>query len=59
MAWVVPMYFGIGAFFGLLWVCIFVGSCAKRQVEAQMAARKQEGSTKPMAYIDVDVKDIN
>jgi hypothetical protein len=38
IGWVIPTCFGIGAFFGVLWIFVF-GPCAKRNVEKWMAAK--------------------
>lgn len=40
IAWVIPACFGVGAFFGLLWIFIF-GPCAKRSVIARQAVRDE------------------
>lgn len=40
-SWGIPMCFGVGAFFGVLWILIF-GPMAKRRVEARMAAKNAE-----------------
>ena len=40
-SWGIPMCFGIGAFFGVLWIFIF-GPIAKRRVEARMALKNAE-----------------
>jgi len=53
MAWVVPMCFAIGAFCGVLWIFVF-GPCAKRRIEALMAAKSAEKDAVAEKKIDVE-----
>lgn len=48
IGWVIPACFGIGAFFGVLWIFAF-GPCARRNVEKRTAAKKvlREGKITP------------
>jgi sodium-dependent phosphate transporter len=47
------MSFGIGAFFGVLWVFVF-GPCVKRRIEKQMAAKIAEEDTAAENESDVE-----
>ena len=53
IAWVIPACFGVGAFFGLLWIFIF-GPCAKRHVIARQAVRDEAAAKVSVEKTDVE-----
>lgn len=53
IAWVIPACFGVGAFFGLLWIFIF-GPCAKRHVIARQAVRDEAAAEVSVEKTDVE-----